>query len=443
MSEQKLPKQHPLIAGGITRRTFLRGTAGGIAAALAANVPGKFLTQGIYAPALLRQSNTVIFAIQEFAHPIIQSVLPKFEEDTGLTVQLEGGPVSGNDMLTRYSPAFASGTSPVDLFSDADDSSPTFMRAGWVLPLNDVIPQEIWDDFPPSMQDHIRGFLSIDDVPYRIPHEFAVGYFFTRQDLLDEKGFSAPTTWDEMIEIGKELTDAPNGIYATTDALIKPALMYVYVAYLASQSGGKVFEFDEATGSALQFLYDMIHTHGIFPETALNQDYTAQNELYMQDKIYFMRQWPFFQGVAEANTDWYAPEKATIVLPPAGEAGSKSWIGGWGFSIPTYAPNLDGAKALLQYLTSKEVAPELAKQQGFLLTPRYSILEALADSDDELIAAMSMYAENDVFAPRPFHPRVAEAQTVVDDMASLFLTKQASLSEVLEQGKALIKALDE
>jgi ABC-type glycerol-3-phosphate transport system substrate-binding protein len=438
-----MKKEKQVVQKGLSRRTFLKGTAGSIAAALAASGPGKFLTQGISAPALIQQNNTVVFAIQEFAQPAIQSVLEKFQADTGLTVQLEGGPVSGNDMLTRYSPQFASGTSSVDLFSDADDSSPTFMRAGWVMPLNEIIPQETWDDFPPSMQDHIRGFLSIDDVPYRIPHEFAVGYFFNRQDLLDEKGLAIPTTWEELVEVGKEVTDAENDVWATTDALIKPALLYVYVAYLAAQSGGKVFEFDEATGEALQFLYDMIHTHKIFPETALNQDYTAQNELYMGDKVYFMRQWPFFQGVAEGNAEWYAPEKMVISLPPAGPAGSKSWIGGWGFSIPTYAPNPDGAKALIQYLTSPEVAPVLAEQQGFLLTPRYSILEALKDSGDELIAAMGLYAENNVFAPRAFHPRVAEAQTVVDDMASLFLTKQATLSEVLEQGKELIAALDE
>ncbi len=436
-------KQTPVVHHGMTRRTFLKGTAGSIAAALAATGPGKFLTQGIYAPVRIRQNNTVVFAIQEFTHPVIRSVLGKFEADTGLKVQLEGGPVSGNDMLTKYSPAFASGSSPVDLLSDADDSSPTFMRAGWVKPLNEIIPQETWDDFPPSMQDHIRGFLSIDDVPYRIPHEFAVGYFFNRKDLLDEKGLPIPTTWEEMVEVGKQVADPAKEIWATTDGLIKPALLYVYVAYLTAQAGGKVFEFDDATGEALQFLYDMIHTHKIFPETALNQDYSAQNELYMGDKVYFMRQWPFFQGVAEGNTDWYAPEKMVISLPPAGPAGSKSWIGGWGYSIPTYAPNPDGAAALIQYLTSKEVAPELARQQGFLLTPRYSILEALKDSGDELIAAMGLYAENDVFAPRAFHPRVAEAQTVVDDMASLFLTKQATLSEVLKQGKELIAALDE
>jgi multiple sugar transport system substrate-binding protein len=400
------------------------------------------LAEGIYAPNLIQSNNTVVLAIQEFAHDAIRSVLPDFEEATGLTVQLEGGPVSGNDMLTRYSAAFAAGNSPVDVFSDADDSSPTFMRAGWVMPLNEIIPQETWDDFPPSMQPHIDGFLSIEGVRYRIPHEFAVGYFFTRQDLLSDAGLSTPTTWEELVEVGTEISDPDNGFYATTDALIKPALLYVYVAYLTAQAGGSVFDFDEGTGEALQFLYDMIYTHRIFPEEALNQDYTAQNELYMGDHIAVMRQWPFFQAVAEGNEEWYAPEKMVIELPPAGPAGSKSWIGGWGFSVPTYAPNPEGAQELIRYLTSVEVAPLLAEQQGFLLTPRTSILEALGE-DDPLINAIARYSEAEVFSARPFHPRVAEAQTVVDDMASLFLTNQASLSEVLEQGQELIAALDE
>ncbi|MBC7815110.1 MAG: extracellular solute-binding protein [Burkholderiales bacterium] len=382
-----------------------------------------------------------MLAVQQLAHEAMLSVLPQFTEATGLEVQLEGGPVSGNEMLTRYAAAFASGTSPVDVFSDADDSSPTFMRAGWVMPLNDIIPQETWDDFPASMQAHIDGFLSIEGIRYRIPHEFAVGYFFTRQDWLDENGLSVPTTWEELVSVGQEIADPANDIWATTDGLIKPALLYVYIAYLTAQAGGNVFEFDEATGEALQFLYDMIYTHQIFPETALNNDYTAQNELYMQDRVAFMRQWPFFQAVAEGNTDWYAPEKLVITLPPAGPAGSKSWIGGWGWSVPTYAPNPEGAAELIRFLTSPEIAPVLAEQQGFLLTPRTSIL-AVLDQEDPLVQAMALYAEEDVYAARPFHPRVSEAQTVVDDVASLFLSNQSSLSDALQQGKDLIAALD-
>ena len=67
----------------------------------------------------------------------------------------------------------------------------------------------------------------------------------------------------------------------------------------------------------------------------------------------------------------------------------------------------------------------------------------LADEDNLIIESMAMYSDLGVPVPRPFHPRVSEAQAIVDDMASLFLFNQATLSEVMENGKELIAALDE
>src|SRR5262249_26222957 len=152
---------------------------------------------------------------------------------------------------------------------------------------------------PDSMADTITVWNSFDGAKYRIPHEFAMGYFFTRADWLDKKNLKAPTTWDELVSTGKEFTDSANGVWGTTDGLLKPGLLYVFVAYLAAQSGGSVFDFDDGTAQAFQFLDDMMHKDKIFPETALNDDYTAQNNLYTQDKVAFMRQWPFFESVAE------------------------------------------------------------------------------------------------------------------------------------------------
>jgi multiple sugar transport system substrate-binding protein len=425
---------------GISRRTFLKGAG---AAAAGTVLGGKLSTQGIFAPNVVHARDEVVLAVQEFTHDILNGVLPDFEEATGLTVKLEGGPASGTDMLTKYSTAFAAGNSPVDVFSDSDESSPAFMRAGWLVPLDDVIPQEVWEDFPASMQGQIENFHSFDGVRYRIPHGFEMGYFFTRKDWLDAEGIAAPTTWDEIIEIGQQFADKDEGIWGTTDGLTKPALLYVFMAYLTAQAGGDIFAFDEQTADAFEFLYDMIHTHQIFPEDALNQDYTAQNELYMANKVAFMRQWPFFQAVAEGNEDWFAPEKVKIELPPAGPGGSKSWAGGWGWSLPTSAPNSDGAEALIQFLNSKDVAWKLAEQQGFFLTARDSVLEQVDPEKQPILPALSMYSENDVPAARPFHPRIAEAQNIVDDMASLYLTKQASLGDVMQQGQELIAELEE
>jgi len=429
---------------GISRRTFLKGSAAVVAAGLASLPDSKFARQGIFAPRTVRAQGPLVLFIPAFTHETVAKVLGTFTEDTGLEVRLEALPsTSGTDTLTHLSTMFAAGTSAYDVVSDSDEASPLMMRAGWLEPLDDIIPDVTWADFPESMAGMIEVWHSFDGARYRLPHGFEMGYFFTRKDWLNEKGLQAPATWEEMVETGKVFTDSANDLWGTTDGLAKPALLYVYLAYLTAQTGGSIFEFDDATAEAFQFLYDMIYTHQILPETALNQDYNAQNALYMQDRIAFMRQWPFFYDVAKGDADWFAPEKLVVELPPAGPVGSRSWTGGSGFEVPKFAPNPDGARELIRFLSSNEVAPQLAREQGFLMTPRFSIAEALKEEDNFTLNNMVMYSDAGVPTPRPFHPKVAQAQNIVDDMASLFLSKQASLADVLRQGKELIADLEE
>lgn len=429
---------------GFSRRVFLKGTAGAVAAGLAALGESKFQTQGIFAPNVVRAQGPLLVYLAPFAQDAVRAVLPQFEEDTGLSVEFEGIPsTSGMDTMSFLSTAYSAGNSPFDVVSDADDSAPLFMRAGWLEPLDDIIDDEVWDDFLPVMEPVIDVWHSFDGARYRIPHETAVGFFFNRQDWYDERGVSAPTTWDEMVEVGKEFTDAEAGIWGTTDGLLRPGLLYVYIAHLAAASGGNPFEFDDGTAEALQFTYDLIRTHGVMPETALNDDYTAQNELYFNDRIAFMRQWPFIINVAEERTDWYAPEKLTVTLPPAGPVRAATWTGGSGWDIPKFAPNPDGAKELIRFLTRPDIAVEMARAQSFLGCLRASIVDTLSEEGNLLAQYWGFYGEADAMTPRPFHPRVSEAQAIVEDMANLFLFDQASLAEVMREGKELLAELDE
>lgn len=414
----------------VSRREFLK--ISGLAAAAVAT--SKFPMPGIIHR---RQMNTVVLKIQSFAHDAIKAVLPDFEAATGLTVQLEPGLSSGPEHMQEVSTAYAAGDSPWDVVSDPDEGTVAFARAGWLMPLDDIIPQETLDDFPQGMRDAFPIWHGFEGALYRVPHEFAVGYFFYRKDLLGEP----PKTWEEVAEIGMQVTDAANGVWATTDAIIRGGLTWVYVAYLASQTGGNVFEMDAGTAHAAHFLYDMLNVYKIMPPDALNMNYDQQNQLYMSDKVMFMRQWPFFQSVAEGNTEWFSPDKVAIALPPAGPAGTGSWWGGWGFSVPALAPNPDGAKELIKYITSNEVAPKLAQGQSWFIMPRTSILNAMAGTGNPIVDAMGLYAENNVIKPRPFHPRAAEAQYAVDDAMLQYLTKQATLQEALAFGKQLLADL--
>ena len=102
------------------------------------------------APAVASSGKTVTLAIQAFAHDALKPVIAEWEQKSGYKVNLESGPTTGQEMMTKYAPAFQSNTSSVDVLSVDDVSGPAFTTAGWMLPLDDVIPAETWADYPAS-----------------------------------------------------------------------------------------------------------------------------------------------------------------------------------------------------------------------------------------------------------------------------------------------------
>jgi ABC-type glycerol-3-phosphate transport system substrate-binding protein len=429
----------------MSRRDFLKlagtsavaMTAAGIiqACATATEEPEEAPTE---APTEAAEKVTLTLAIQAFAHDAMLPILDEWQEMTGHTVNLESGPTTGQEMMTKYAPAFQSGTSPVDVLSLDDVSGPAFARADWLDPLDEVIPQETWDDFPESFlpPPDEDPFHSYEGKRYRVPHEFAVGYFWYRKDWFEADGIEVPTTWDEFVEVGKHYTSGD--VWGVTEGMKKPALTFVYIAHLAAAADGDVFAFDEGTAEALQFNYDMIHTHGIMSENVLTQDYTQQNDLYMKDRAAMMRQWPYYWGVSRDNTEWYEEGKAEIALHPAGPAGSKTWWGGWGFSLPKFLEHTAEAEDLIAWVANNKNAPILAEGQSWFVMPRYSILDAM---EGGLVPFMQLYAEENALVPRPYHPKQADAEVIVDDVSQLYLTNQLSLNEALEEGKKLMEAL--
>jgi multiple sugar transport system substrate-binding protein len=433
----------------LSRRDFLKLVGTSAAAAAAASMlPAHASPAGASAtaptvafrPPSAAEQVTLTLAIQAFAHDAMKPVLAEWENKTGHKVNLESGPTTGQEMMTKYAPAFQSGTSSVDVLSVDDVSGPAFARAGWLEPLDEVIPAETWSDFPETFLPPVDEdpFHSYEGKRYRVPHEFAVGYFWYRKDWFEKDKVKVPTTWEEFVEVGKAYTAGE--VWGTTEGMKKPGLTFVYVAHLAAAAGGNVFAFDDGTGTALQFIYDMLYTHKIMSESVLTQDYTQQNDLYMKDRVAMMRQWPYFWGVSHDNKEWYQEGKAEIALHPAGPAGVKTWVGGWGFSLPKFSEHLDIAKDLIAWVTNNQNAPILAEGQSWFVMPRKSILAVMKGG---LVPYMQMYTDAGALVPRPYHPKQSDAEVAVDDVSQLYLTKQLSLQEALAQGKERIGALEE
>jgi ABC-type glycerol-3-phosphate transport system substrate-binding protein len=271
---------------GLNRRTLLKG-AGASAAIAAISLRGR--------PTRAQSGTEIVVSAQEFSHEPLQPFIEEFNAATGVTVTFFANPSAGGEQVAQLTPQFAAGSTPIDVVSSSDEAAPAFIRAGWMEPLNDIIPAGFWDDWDQSVRDYVAIWSTLEDQVYRIPHGWSVGYYWTRKDLLTEWGLKAPETWDGIREIGEAAK--AKGMYAFADAGSKPSLAFVYAAYVVAQAGGNIFDFDAGTQEAFAFARELVDKE-YFPKAAANWTYDQLNAAYMGDQLATMREWSFFYDVA-------------------------------------------------------------------------------------------------------------------------------------------------
>lgn len=360
-----------------------------------------------------------------------------FTEKTGIEVEVVARPGAAPEFLSQMTSAIMAGTTPYDVVALEDETAIGISRAGWLVPLNDLFDDEFWADWPEAMLDMVDTWNTYEGELFRIPHNFEAQYFWYRADILEEKGLEVPQTWDEMIEVAKQVTG--DGVWGISDGLAKGAYLGVYLSYITQQAGGNPYDVGEEFRTALQFIYDMIHEHQVFPLAALNKDFDALNQDYMNDRVVMMRQWPFFYDVSRSDEDWFAEDKVAIALPPAGPGGRASYAAAWGWSIPQTSSKQEAAKTFVEFMTSTENAPKLAEMSTWWLSARHSVLEQVGD--EGIAKYMAMYSDAGVISTRPFHPNFMEAGSILEDIASAYLTNQISLDEAMRRAQQRINDL--
>ena len=417
------------------RRTLITGAGrlglGAVAvSALASTTTGRRVARA-------QRGDEIIVSAQQFSQEPLQPFIAEFTKQTGIMVSFFANPSAGGDQVAQLTPQFASSSTPVDVLSSSDEAAPLFIRAGWMEPLNDIIPDGFWDDWDQSVRDYVAIWSTVDDQVYRIPHGWSVGYFWTRQDLLTQMGAQAPASWDDIRALGE--TAKAQGKFAFADAASKPSLAFVYAAYVVAQAGGDIFAFDDGTRAAFAFARELVDKE-YFPKAAANWTYDQLNAAYMNDSLVTMRQWPFFYDVSRRNTAWFTDEKAVITLPPAGPGGIRAtWAGAWGWMIPKFTEKKDAAKEYIKFMTAPERSGPLAQAMSDYITPRKSALAVLKGQG--LAKSLAEYSAAGVITPRPFHPRVSEAQAIIDTVFNGYLTGQLNLDDAMSNGKRDIDAL--
>jgi multiple sugar transport system substrate-binding protein len=392
------------------------------------------------------QPRKVRVAVGGWAEQNMKDLLDRtgFTEQTGIDVEIVLRTDTKETELARLASAVQSNDSPYDVIDFEDELTTSFSQAGYMVPLNDLIPQEVWDDFSPAMKAYSDVWSAHDGEVFRLIHNWEMPYWFYRKDWFDEMGVDVPTTWDEVRTMGETFTDEANGVWASEDGLIKGAFLNVYLAWITLQAGGNPFDVGPEYEEALQYIYDLMYTDKVLNPASLQKDYNQQNGDYIADKVAFMRQWPFFGDVARSdeNQAWFEEDKVAIELPPVGPGGKggSTYAAAWGWGIIKTSPNLEEAKELFKFLISNEVAAEAVGVGFWFLSARKSVLE-VAPQDSWLVQALQKYTDAGVIGVRPHHSQFVEALTILEDTASAYLTDQISLEESMEQAKNQLAAL--
>jgi multiple sugar transport system substrate-binding protein len=446
----------------MTRRAFLRlataagsglllaacGSAGqapagqGGTAAPAADAPTTS-APATSAPAAASGS-TVRIAVGAWAEQGMKDLLANtgFTEKTGISYEVLLRSDTKETELAKLTSAVQANTTPYDILDFEDELATSFSQAGYMLPLNDLLPADFWDDFPQVMKENHDVWSTRDGELFRVLHNWEAPYWFYRKDWFDEQGVAVPTTWDEVRALGPVFTDESTGVWASEDGLIKGAFLNVYLAWLSVQAGGSPFDLGDPYRESLQYAYDLMHGDKVLNPASLQKDYNQQNADYIADKVAFMRQWPFLYDVvrSDENKGWFTSEdKLAVALPPAGPAGGLTYGAGWGFGIVKNSPNLEAAKEMFRFLIDKEAAVEAVKASYWFLSARTSVLEAAGG--EGVAGLLQMYTDANAIALRPYHPRFVQALTIIEDTAAAFLTDQVSLDDALAQAQSQLDRL--
>jgi multiple sugar transport system substrate-binding protein len=410
----------------LTRRTLIGTAAAGAASAALVR----------RAPYVKAATKITIGVLDSFVEPM-KTVFTQLEftQKTGIEVEVGTRARTADDFTTQMAGPIQSNKTPFDVIDFEDEIASVFPRAGWLLPLNDLMTPEVTADFPQSMLDVAAIWDTLDGEQFRIHHNYEAQYYWYRKDVFDAKGVAVPKTWDDVRGLGAVLTDEANGVYASGDGLMKGAFLNVFLDYLTLQAGGDPYAVDDKYQTALEYLYDLLHKDKVFTPGSLQKEYDAINQEYLNDRIFCMRQWPYFYDVARGATDWYQEGKAEIALPPQGPGGAanSTYGAGWGWGIPKATANKDAAIETVKFLIDPANVGEMAKINTWYLIPRPSVLAVAGDKG--IAPYLKQYQDAGVIGARPFHPKFREAVAVFEDAASAFLTDQISIEDALQQTK--------
>lgn len=296
----------------------------------------------------------------------VTPLIPKFEELTGITVEIEALPE--DQFRQRLQVELTAGSDAIDVFmSSIQQDGARFAEAGWYEDLGPYVQNSSLTspdyDFADISESVIQGH-TFNGVLSALPIQLEVQMLFYRKDLLAAAGYTAPpSTLAELEEIAKAVHDPGAGVYGYTVRGKRAAAVTQLTSFLRNHGaeyvdaqGKAAFNSPEGV-AAFEEYGRLIREYG--PSGATNNGWEELLALFQAGSIAL---WPDNSGQAAAvRNPELTPfaDQVGFAAMPAGPAGDAQTFFGWAAAMSSNSTKKGAAWLFLQWLTSPEVVGEL------------------------------------------------------------------------------------
>ncbi len=346
----------------------------------------------------------------------------------------------------------AAGQQLPDIFAVDGINVPTYASRGLCAELDEmVVPPDVLEDYYPPA----RAEMQFRGKTYAVVLETNSQAVRLNLDLMNAAGVQAPTTWDELISVGQQLTIDTNGNTADSANfdpnsikqwgmetwcclgegstwMITPWI-WMNGGEIIDESDNSVHIAEEPAVQAIQFLADLVNKYYIWPKAGVVQ---AGPEGTWYGQLVVLS-WTGAFDVANL-TETNPPNFAWDIAPFPAPAGREpiSGVGGWLFSAWSDSPRLESALEFISFMTTPEWHLHTSKF-GYAITGRKSIAEQRVQEIPQLqifldamatgkarprstqypliTEALQQAFDATIFGGQPVEPALAEAQTKITD----------------------------
>lgn len=257
-------------------------------------------------------------------------------------VNIERTYIGFGDLKARIIQAAATGTMPDLLIVDNPDHQ-AMAAQGALADLTSYIGS--W----PSSDQYFEGAWSstvYEDKNYGVPYDSNATALYYNRDLLEAAGVSVPTTWDELRETARALTDGDRSGFCLSLIATEEGT-FTYLPFLWGNGGDLTDVGGGANIEALTLLNAMMNEDSSISKAALNWSQGDANNQFLAGKCAMMINGPWqLPSLNEAGINFGVSTWPNNGTPT-------SILGGENFAIGA-GSNVDAAWAVIDWMTQPE-----------------------------------------------------------------------------------------